>query len=54
MDACSLGLLCASGANGNEITHDIRSWRFNADDAPTIEDFRRPEDRPGWRVHEWK
>jgi hypothetical protein len=32
---------------------DIRAWRTNPADVPVAEDFRAPEDRPGWRVGEW-
>ena len=31
----------------------IKSWRFNAPDAPKEEEFTKPEDRPGWQVYDW-
>lgn len=29
---------------------DIKSWHLNAADPPKLEDFAKPEDRPGWQV----
>jgi hypothetical protein len=34
-------------------TFHIKSWRLNAADAPKLEEFTKPEDRPGWEVSEW-
>jgi hypothetical protein len=34
-------------------TIDISSWRMNGTDAPKPAEFAKPEDRPGWQVHEW-
>jgi hypothetical protein len=31
---------------------EIRSWKANAKDAPKVEEFTKPEVRPGWDVHE--
>ena len=31
----------------------IKSWRFNAPDGPKVEEFAKPEDRPGWKVYDW-
>lgn len=31
----------------------IKSWRLNAPDPPKLEEFTRPEDRPGWEVGDW-
>jgi hypothetical protein len=36
-----------------ERTIDIRAWRFNPADGPTLEELTRPEDRPGWRLLGW-
>jgi hypothetical protein len=36
-----------------EYTFEIKSWRFNADAAPKLEEFTKPEDRPGWSVEDW-
>jgi hypothetical protein len=33
-------------------TFTIKAWRWNAPDAPRREEFVRPEDRPGWKVHD--
>ncbi len=35
---------------GDECTYDIKAWKLNAADAPKLEMFARPEDRPGWKV----
>jgi hypothetical protein len=32
---------------------DITTWRLNAADAPRLEEFKKPEDRRGWEVHEF-
>ena len=34
----------------SEYKYDIKSWKLNDDDAPKPEEFKRPEDRPGWKV----
>lgn len=31
----------------------IKSWRLNAPEAPKVEEFAKPEDRPGWQVYVW-
>jgi len=36
-----------------EYTFEIKGWRLNAAEAPKLEKFARPEDRPGWKVGEW-
>jgi hypothetical protein len=38
--------------NGPTTTFDIIAWRLNAADGPTVADFAKPQDRPGWRVVE--
>ena len=34
-------------------TFHIRSWRLDAANAPRLEEFTKPEDRPGWEINEW-
>ena len=34
----------------NEYRYDIKAWRLNSPDGPKLEEFARPEDRPGWEV----
>ena len=29
---------------------EVKAWRLNAADPPKLEEFAKPEDRPGWRV----
>ena len=36
--------------SGCESTFDIKAWRMNGDKPPKLEEFTRPEDRPGWTV----
>jgi hypothetical protein len=36
-----------------EYTFEIKGWRLNAPEAPKLEEFAKPEDRPGWEVGEW-
>jgi len=36
----------------HETIFDIKSWRLNAQDAPKVEEFTKPEDRAGWKVSE--
>jgi hypothetical protein len=36
-----------------EITFEIKSWRLNAGEAPKLEEFTKPQGRPGWRVNVW-
>lgn len=42
---------CVDGAH--EYTVDINAWRKNPPDAPKPEEFTPPQERPGWKVHEW-
>jgi hypothetical protein len=37
--------------SGQEYKFNIKAWRLNAADAPKLEEFQRPEDRPGWLVY---
>jgi hypothetical protein len=37
--------------DGTEYSYDIKSWKLNAADAPKLEEFTRPEGRPGWKVN---
>jgi hypothetical protein len=39
-------------STGNYSTFEIRRWRANPADGPKVEEFTRPEDRPGWEVHD--
>jgi hypothetical protein len=39
-------------ATGNLYTYDIRRWKMNPADGPKVEEFTRPEDRPGWEVND--
>lgn len=34
----------------SEFLFDIKSWRLNAADGPTLKEFTTPEDWPGWKV----
>jgi hypothetical protein len=34
----------------NNCSFEIRTWRMNAADPPKLEEFTKPEDRPGWKV----
>ncbi|HMC65212.1 MAG TPA: hypothetical protein VKI65_09765 [Gemmataceae bacterium] len=36
-----------------EYTFEIKAWRLNGTDPPKLEEFAKPEDRPGWEVVEW-
>ena len=36
-----------------EYTFEINRWQMNADSAPNVEEFTRPEDRLGWNVSRW-
>jgi hypothetical protein len=36
-----------------EYTYEIKSWRHDPAEPPKLEEFVRPEDRPGWEVREW-
>ncbi len=40
-------------SNGNETFVDIKSWRMNAADGPTVADLDKSVNLPGWTVHEW-
>ena len=39
-----------------EYTFETKTWQVNAANAPKLEGFARPEDRPGWQVEvgEWR
>lgn len=37
---------------GDVFTFDIIAWRLNGKDGPQLEEFAKPENRPGWRVVE--
>jgi len=37
-------------AAGREYTFDVKSWRLNATEPPNLDEFTRPEERPGWKV----
>ena len=37
----------------SEHVFDIKAWRLNPDDGPKVEEFTKPEDRPGWEVVDW-
>ena len=37
----------------NDYSFAIKSWRFNLVDSPKLEEFAKPEDRPGWKVLNW-
>lgn len=37
----------------DEITWDIKSWKLNPAEPPKLEEFNKPEDRPGWTVGDW-
>jgi hypothetical protein len=41
------------GVSKSEYTFEIKAWRLNAANAPKLEVFAKPEDRPGWKVTEW-
>lgn len=34
----------------SEHKFEIKSWRLNPTQGPNLEDFTRPEDKPGWKV----
>jgi hypothetical protein len=38
--------------SGNHYKFEIRRWRANPADGPKVEEFTRPEDRPGWEVYQ--
>ncbi|MBV9124835.1 MAG: hypothetical protein JO112_15885 [Planctomycetes bacterium] len=40
------------GADGY-VLFEVKAWRLNPPEAPKMEEFTRPEDRPGWQVSEW-
>lgn len=37
----------------SEFLFDIKAWRLNPADGPKLEEFTRPEDRPGWKVEDF-
>ena len=37
----------------NDYTFEIKSWRLNPVDSLKLEEFAKPEDRPGWKVLGW-
>jgi hypothetical protein len=39
------------GPVGVENNYNIKSWKLNAADAPKLDEFAKPEDRPGWKVY---
>jgi hypothetical protein len=36
-----------------EHTFQIKSWQMNRAEPPKVEEFAKPEDRPGWQVGTW-
>ncbi len=40
-------------SNGNESYFEIKSWRINAADGPTVEDLEKSVNLKGWIVQEW-
>jgi hypothetical protein len=43
----------SNGVSKSESTVNVKAWRLNAADVPKMEEFARPEDRPGWKVAEF-
>jgi len=40
--------------NGSQdFAFDIRAWQINPAADPKVDDFAKPEDRPGWTVSDW-
>jgi hypothetical protein len=37
-------------AVGSEYTFEVKSWRLNATEPPNLDEFTRPEERPGWKI----
>lgn len=36
-----------------QVTWDIKSWKVNPAEPPKLDEFIKPEDRPGWKVGVW-
>jgi hypothetical protein len=36
---------------GREFNYDIKCWQLNAANPPKLDEFTKPEERPGWKVY---